>query len=70
MKKIILTFALTLFSLASANCIKTIFDFERSEYLMYDKDYDGFVLDSMYVDKGTADNRGERIYIMKNFSTK
>lgn len=67
MKKLILTFALTLFSLASANCIKTIFDFERSEYLMYDKDYDGFVLDSMYVDKGTADNRGERIYIMKNF---
>ena len=67
MKKLILIFTLILFSLASANCIKTIFDFQRYGYLTYDKDYDGFVLDSMYVDKGTAENRGEHIYIMKNY---
>lgn len=67
MKKIILIFALTFFSLASANCLKTIFDFERYEYLLHDKEYGGLVLDSMYVDKGTANNRGERIYTWKGY---
>ena len=65
MKKIILILALTFFSLASANCLKTIFEFQRYEYLMHDKDYGGLVLDSMYVDKGTANNRGELIYTWK-----
>ncbi|MBO7413581.1 MAG: hypothetical protein J6U20_07970 [Fibrobacter sp.] len=67
MKKIILILALTFFSLASANCLKTIFEFQRYEYLMHDKDYSDFVLDSMYVDKGTANNRGERIYTWKGY---
>ena len=34
---------------------------------MYDKDFDGLVFDSMYVDKGTANNRGERIYTWKGY---
>lgn len=67
MKKIILILALTLFSVVSANCLNTIFEFQRYDFFMYDKDYDGLVLDSMYVDKGTANNRGELIYTWKGY---
>lgn len=67
MKKIILILALALFSLVSANCLNTVFEFQRYDFFMYDKDHGGLVLDSMYVDKGTANNRGELIYTWKGY---
>ncbi len=51
------------------DCIQTIFDFQKSIFSTYDKDYHGLVTDSMYWDKGTANNRGKSIYTYKAYRT-
>lgn len=67
-KKIILILsALVLFSQAFANCLQSIFDLEKIQIAMFDKNYDGIVPDSAYWDKGTAENRGKSIYIWKAY---
>lgn len=67
MKKYILILSLTFFSFASANCLEFMMKYQAATIAMYDKDFDGLVFDSMYVDKGTANNRGERIYTWKGY---
>lgn len=68
MKKIILILsALVLSSQAFANCLQSIFDLEKIQIAMFDKNYDGIVPDSAYWDKGTAENRGKSIYIWKAY---
>lgn len=69
MKKIILTFALALFSQSFADCIHTVFEYEQATIAGYDKSFDGLLFDSMYVDKGTANTRGNSIYILKYYWT-
>lgn len=51
------------------DCIQTIFDFQKSIFSTYDKDYHGLVTDSLYMDKGSASSRGKSIYIYKNYWT-
>lgn len=67
MKKAILILSLSLFSFTSANCLHTVFEVVRSELPMYDKTFNGLIVDSAYWDKGTANNRGKSIYIMKYY---
>ena len=67
MKKLILFLSLAFFSFASANCLEYMMKFQVATIAMYDKDFDGLLLDSIYVDKGTANNRGERIYTWKSY---
>ncbi len=67
MKKYILILSLALLSFASANCLEYMMKFQATTLAMYDKDFDGLVLDSMYVDKGTANNRGEHIYTWRGY---
>ncbi len=67
MKKLILFLSLAFFSFASANCLEYMMKFQVATIAMYDKDFDGLLLDSIYVDKGTANNRGERIYTWKGY---
>lgn len=50
------------------DCIQTIFEFERIEFEFYD-DFGGLVIDSMYWDKGDANNRGKSIYTYKAYWT-
>jgi hypothetical protein len=69
MKKLILTFALALFSQSFADCIHTVFEYEQATIADYDKSFDGLLFDSMYVDKGTANTRGNSIYILKYYRT-
>ena len=69
MKKLILTFALALFSQSFADCIHTVFEYEQATIAGYDKSFDGLLFDSMYVDKGTANTRGNSIYILKYYWT-
>ena len=69
MKKIILTFALALFSQSFADCIHTVFEYEQASIAHYDKSFDGLLFDSVYVDKGTANTRGNSIYILKYYWT-
>ncbi len=49
------------------NCLQTVFDFEKSIISTYDKDYHGLLIDSLYMDKGNASNRGKSIYIHKAY---
>ena len=49
------------------NCIQTIFDYEKAIITTYDKDFEGLIIDSAYVDKGTANTRGDRIYTWKGY---
>ena len=49
------------------NCLQTVFDYKRSTLSIYDKDYHGLVPDSLYMDKGSASNRGKSIYIYKDY---
>lgn len=69
MKKLIITFALALFSQSFADCIHTVFEYEQATIAGYDKSFDGLLFDSMYVDKGTANTRGNSIYILKYYRT-
>ena len=70
MKKLILILAtLALFSQSFADCIHTVFEYEQATIAGYDKSFDGLLFDSMYVDKGTANTRGNSIYILKYYRT-
>ena len=53
--------SLSFFSLASTNCPVTTFEFNKALIAMYEKNFDGPLLDSLYVDKDTANNRGKHI---------
>lgn len=55
--------------LSYTDCIQTVFEFQRAMLSYYGGDYSGLVVDSMYWDKGTANNRGESIYIYKAYWT-
>jgi VCBS repeat-containing protein len=50
------------------DCIQTVFEFARIEFEFYD-DFGGLVIDSMYWDKGDANNRGKSIYTYKAYWT-
>lgn len=68
MKKFL--FALALFISAShsfANCATDYFNMLKSGYLVYTGVITNYFPDSMYVDKGNAENRGKSIYIMKYY---
>lgn len=68
MKKFL--FALALFISAShsfANCATDYFNMLKSGYLAYTGVITNYFPDSMYVDKGNAENRGKSIYIMKYY---
>ena len=49
------------------NCIQTIFDYEVSSITMFDTKFDGLLIDSLYVDKGNENTRGNRIYTWKGY---
>lgn len=66
MKKIILFVALIFSSLSFANCVRDYFDIIKADqFLRYTEGYDGLMIDSMFVDKGNAENRGQRLYTAK-----
>lgn len=67
MKKTILILSLALFSFTFANCLDAVFEFEQASIATYDQTFDGLILDSMYVDKGNANTRGNRLYIWKAY---
>ncbi len=54
--------------LSYIDCIQTIFEYTRTDFEFYD-DFGGLVIDSMYWDKGDANNRGKSIYTYKAFWT-
>ena len=54
--------------LSYIDCIQTIFEYTRTDFEFYD-DFGGLVLDSMYWDKGDANNRGKSIYTYKAYWT-
>ena len=49
------------------NCIQTVFELEKAETFSFSED--GIAIDSAYWDKGSANNRGNSIYIYKNYWT-
>lgn len=49
------------------NCIQTIFESQRAELSFFSED--GLFIDSAYWDKGTANSRGNSIYIYKAYWT-
>ena len=49
------------------NCIQTVFEFEKAETFSFSED--GIAIDSAYWDKGSVNNRGNSIYIYKNYWT-
>ena len=49
------------------NCIQTIFDYEKFRITMYDANFAGLIVDSVYVDKGDENTRGNRIYTWKSY---
>ena len=51
------------------DCLQTVFDFEKTILSTYDKDFHGLIIDSLYMDKGSANSRGKSIYIYKNYWT-
>ena len=54
--------------LSYIDCIQTIFEYTRTDFEFYD-DFGGLVIDSMYWDKGDANNRGKSIYTYKAYWT-
>ena len=54
--------------LSYIDCIQTIFEYTRMDFEFYD-DFGGLVIDSMYWDKGDANNRGKSIYTYKAYWT-
>lgn len=53
--------------LSYTNCIQTVFEFQRAEFSSFSEN--GLYVDSAYWDKGTANNRGNSIYIYKTYWT-
>jgi hypothetical protein len=49
------------------NCIRTILELQSAEFSFFSED--GLFIDSAYWDKGTANNRGNSIYIYKAYWT-
>ena len=49
------------------NCIQTIFEVQSAEFSSFSED--GLFIDSAYWDKGTANSRGNSIYIYKTYWT-
>lgn len=51
------------------DCIQTVFESLTADFSLYGVNIGGLVIDSMYWDKGDANNRGESIYTYKAYWT-
>ena len=51
------------------DCIQTVFESLTADFSLYGVNIGGLVIDSMYWDKGNANNRGESIYTYKAYWT-
>ena len=55
--------------LSYTDCIQTVFESFTADYSLYGAETGGLVIDSMYWDKGDANNRGKSIYTYKAYWT-